>query len=118
MLRPQLEAACPKTVSCADIVAFTAWDNARIVGGINYEVPAERRDGRVSISDEVLQNLLGPSFNAEQLVSNFARKGLWIDEMHGDTLWSMGTGILPKYPYWVRREYKYAMGRYASVRTC
>ncbi|KAK7278134.1 hypothetical protein RJT34_23159 [Clitoria ternatea] len=79
--KAQIEAECPNTVSCADIIAFAARDSARKVGGINYVVPAGRRDGRVSVSDEVGQNLPQPSLNAQQLISNFERKGLSVDEM-------------------------------------
>ncbi|KAJ4844781.1 hypothetical protein Tsubulata_003494, partial [Turnera subulata] len=79
--KAQIEAICPQTVSCADIIAFAARDSAYKVGGINYAVPAGRRDGRVSNFDEVTQNLPPPSFNAEQLEQNFARKGLSVDEM-------------------------------------
>ncbi|KAJ7973122.1 Peroxidase [Quillaja saponaria] len=79
--KAQIEAVCHKTVSCADILAFAARDSANKLGGINYAVPAGRRDGRVSIMVEVEQNLPPPSFNAEELVSNFARKGMSVDEM-------------------------------------
>ncbi|PIA60818.1 hypothetical protein AQUCO_00300387v1 [Aquilegia coerulea] len=64
-----------------DIIAFAARDSACQVGGINYDVPAGRRDGRVSLKDEVIQNLPPPSFNATQLEDNFAKKGLSLDEM-------------------------------------
>ncbi|KAL5561076.1 hypothetical protein UlMin_030823 [Ulmus minor] len=79
--KAQIEAICPKTVSCADILAFAARDGSYKLGRINYAVPAGRRDGRVSLLNEVTQSLPPPSFNAKQLIDNFARKGLSADEM-------------------------------------
>lgn len=76
-----IETICPRTVSCADILAFAARDSALKAGNIWYEVPAGRRDGLVSLSSEVLQELPPPFFNAEQLQDNFKRKGLSLDEM-------------------------------------
>ncbi|XP_041020532.1 peroxidase 5-like [Juglans microcarpa x Juglans regia] len=67
-------------VSCADILDFAARDSSYKVGGINYAVPSERRDGRVSLKDEPDVNLPPPSFNAKELQENFERK-LSLDEM-------------------------------------
>lgn len=79
--KSEIEAQCPQTVTCADILAFAARDSAYKAGGINYAVPSGRRDGRVSLIDEPSQNLPPPSFNAKQLQENFVRKGLSLDEM-------------------------------------
>ncbi|XP_052205493.1 peroxidase 5-like [Diospyros lotus] len=79
--KAQLEARCPKTVSCSDILAFAARDSASMAGGINYAVPAGRRDGRVSLKDDPSGNLPPPFLDAKQLQENFAKKGLSVDEM-------------------------------------
>ncbi|KAB2015745.1 hypothetical protein ES319_D08G047700v1 [Gossypium barbadense] len=79
--KAQIEAQCPGTVSCADIIAFAARDSTYKAGGIYYAIPAGRRDGRVSISDEVPQNLPPPFFNAQQIAQLFDRKGMSVDEM-------------------------------------
>ncbi|XVF80744.1 hypothetical protein PTKIN_Ptkin15bG0099600 [Pterospermum kingtungense] len=79
--KAQIEALCPGTVSCADILAFAARDSTYKAGGIYYAIPAGRRDGRVSVSDEVGQNLPSPFINAEQIAQSFARKGMSVDEM-------------------------------------
>ncbi|KAK1266528.1 Peroxidase 5 [Acorus gramineus] len=74
-----IEAKCPQTVSCSDILAFAARDSSG--GSISYSVPSGRRDGTVSNQNDALQNLPPPTFNVQQLQSSFSSKGLSMDEM-------------------------------------
>ncbi|RWR80018.1 peroxidase 5-like protein [Cinnamomum micranthum f. kanehirae] len=76
-----IEAECPGTVSCADILAFAARDGAILAGNISYQVPAGRRDGRISIAAEADEMLPAPTFNATQLVDNFKAKNLTAEDM-------------------------------------
>ncbi|KAL1532857.1 peroxidase [Salvia divinorum] len=79
--KAELELHCPRTVSCADVLAFAARDSASKLGNIHYPVPSGRRDGRVSSVNEPLLSLPPPFFNATSLRDNFAAKGLSLDEM-------------------------------------
>lgn len=79
----QLEAVCPKKVSCADIVAFAARDSASLASPIPlcWDVPAGRKDGNISLASNIPGNLPPPNFNVTQLTQIFATKGLCQDEM-------------------------------------
>ncbi|KAL9248218.1 hypothetical protein vseg_021565 [Gypsophila vaccaria] len=79
--KAEIEATCPQTVSCADIIAYAARDSASKLGGLNYAVQGGRRDGRVSLKDEPTQNLPAPFFNLQQVQDSFTKKGLSIEEM-------------------------------------
>jgi len=79
--KKKLEAVCKGVVSCADILAFAARDSVVKTGGLYYEVPAGRRDGRVSLASETFTNLPAPVFNLSQLTQSFAIKGLTQDDM-------------------------------------
>ncbi|KAK3160763.1 hypothetical protein QOZ80_1BG0064110 [Eleusine coracana subsp. coracana] len=77
-----VEAACPRTVSCADILAFAARDSIALTGSnLTYKVPAGRRDGRVSTKQDAVNNLPSPLSTAAELVGNFTRKNLTAEDM-------------------------------------
>ncbi|CAO1939716.1 unnamed protein product [Urochloa humidicola] len=78
-----IEARCPKTVSCADILAFAARDSIALTSNnvTTYKVPAGRRDGRISKDTDASNNLPPPTFNSSQLVANFAAKNLTAEDM-------------------------------------
>ncbi|XP_024521240.1 peroxidase 5 isoform X1 [Selaginella moellendorffii] len=71
-----LEAVCPGTVSCADVVALAARDAIFFSGGPHWDVPTGRRDGLVSQASVVASNLPDPSFNVDQSTASFSAKGL------------------------------------------
>lgn len=78
--KARIEQQCPGKVSCADILAFAARDSVVITGGFGWDVPAGRRDGRISRAIETL--VLPPPFaNLGQITQSFANKNLTQDEM-------------------------------------
>ena len=81
-IKAAVESVCPGVVSCADILAFAARDSAVVSGGFaSFAMPSGRRDGVVSNFIEVLQNIPSPIFKLQELISNFANKGLSIDDL-------------------------------------
>lgn len=85
MAKAKLEAMCPQTVSCADILAFAARDSAKLASPpqypLSWDVAAGRRDGNISLASDIPANLPPPTFNVTQLTQRFAAKGLSQDEM-------------------------------------
>ncbi|KAK9075784.1 hypothetical protein SSX86_004113 [Deinandra increscens subsp. villosa] len=77
--KARLEATCPKTVSCADILAFAARDSTNIVGGFSFDMPSGRRDGRTSNINEV--DLPSPGSDLNTLKRVFVGKGLSVRDM-------------------------------------
>ncbi|KAI7994506.1 hypothetical protein LOK49_LG11G00234 [Camellia lanceoleosa] len=71
-----VEKVCPGVVSCADILAVAARDGSVHVGGPSWTVKLGRRDS-TNASRSLAESDL-PSFTSglDQLIPNFARKGL------------------------------------------
>ncbi|KAK9734523.1 hypothetical protein RND81_04G145400 [Saponaria officinalis] len=78
-IKANLEASCPLTVSCADIVTLATRDAVALAGGPQYNIPTGRRDGLVSRLNEV--NLPGPSFTVGQARQSFSDRGLTLNDM-------------------------------------
>ncbi|KAJ1423891.1 Secretory peroxidase [Sesbania bispinosa] len=78
--KKKLELACPRTVSCADIIAISARDVVAMSGGPYWNVLKGRKDGRVSKASDTI-NLPSPTFNVSQLIQSFAKRGLGVKDM-------------------------------------
>lgn len=76
-----LEEACPRTVSCADILAIVARDAVALRGGPRWKVWLGRRDSLNSSFDGANQFLPAPNSSLEMLIANFKRQGLDIDDL-------------------------------------
>jgi len=80
-IKAAVEKACPRTVSCADVLAYASRDAVVLTGGSSWKVHGGRRDGTVSLAVEVAQNLPAATNKASELVSIFAQKGLTPQQM-------------------------------------
>lgn len=74
-IKKELEKKCPKTVSCADILASAAREATIKVGGPFWEVPYGRKDGRVSLAKEASLVPMGHE-NVTYLIEFFQARGL------------------------------------------
>lgn len=73
--KTKLEAACPGVVSCADILALAARDSVVLTGGLTWQVPTGRRDGRVSLASDTT-NLPGFTDSVDVQKQKFEAVGL------------------------------------------
>ncbi|KAM0832532.1 hypothetical protein ACQ4PT_064830 [Festuca glaucescens] len=80
-VKAKLEAACPGTVSCADVLALMARDAVVLAKGPTWQVALGRRDGVASSATEASDEL-PPSFGDVPLLSKiFASKGLDLKDL-------------------------------------
>ncbi|KAK3417723.1 hypothetical protein EUGRSUZ_H03668 [Eucalyptus grandis] len=81
-IKDELEVECPLTVSCADILALTAQDTVSFqFGKAMWGVLSGRRDGRVSLASEALDNLPSPASDFNALRQQFADNGLGVPDL-------------------------------------
>ncbi|CAI9772045.1 unnamed protein product [Fraxinus pennsylvanica] len=78
--KARLEQECRGVVSCADILAYAARDSIVVSGGLGWDVPAGRRDGRISLAAETI-DIPAPFNNLDQNLRAFAKKDLSSDNM-------------------------------------
>ncbi|KAK3189833.1 hypothetical protein Dsin_029394 [Dipteronia sinensis] len=81
-IKTQLEKTCPGIVSCADIVALAARDSVSFQFNKSmWEVLTGRRDGRISLASQALNEIPSPFFNFTTLKQSFANKGLTLHDL-------------------------------------
>ncbi|TVU11517.1 hypothetical protein EJB05_45108 [Eragrostis curvula] len=80
-VKAKIEAACPNTVSCADVLTLMARDAVVLAKGPFWPVALGRRDGTVSSATEAA-NELPPSFGDIPLLTKiFISKGLDLKDL-------------------------------------
>ncbi|XP_065868508.1 peroxidase N1-like [Euphorbia lathyris] len=79
--KTKLEAACPGTVSCADVLALAARDAVVLSSGRTWKVPTGRRDGRISLESEANATLPGFTLSVDDQKKLFVSKGLNVRDL-------------------------------------
>ncbi|XP_022153786.1 peroxidase A2-like [Momordica charantia] len=75
-VKAAVEAACPATVSCADILAIAALQSVLLTGGPSWEVQFGRRDSRIANRSGAESGLPSPFDSLPKLKLKFAAVGL------------------------------------------
>ncbi|XP_054825501.1 peroxidase 5-like [Prosopis cineraria] len=82
-IKVKLEAACPLTVSCADILSFAAMEAMTLLGGPRCPYLGGRRDGMVSLASQVDidRNIPLPEWTVDQIIQLSHKKGFSVENM-------------------------------------
>lgn len=75
-IKSALEKECPKTVSCADIMALSARDSTVLTGGPSWEVSLGRRDSRSASLSGSNNNIPAPNNTFQTILTKFKLQGL------------------------------------------
>ncbi|KAI3994225.1 hypothetical protein MKX01_012482 [Papaver californicum] len=74
-IKTQVEALCPKTVSCADILAVSAGDSVAALGGRSWVVQLGIRDAKTASMSDANSNLPAATLGLSSLITSFSNKG-------------------------------------------
>ncbi|KAI4999184.1 hypothetical protein ZWY2020_059937 [Hordeum vulgare] len=80
-IKSDVERACKRVVSCADILAVAARDSVVAVGGPSWTVSLGRRDSDTASETLANRDLPPPSLGVADLNTRFAAKGLNLTDM-------------------------------------
>ncbi|KAF7094858.1 hypothetical protein CFC21_097134 [Triticum aestivum] len=80
-IKAKLEAECPGTVSCADLLAIAARDAVVLVGGPYWDVPVGRLDSKEASLDLANKDIPTAEQGLVTLISKFWEKGLDATDM-------------------------------------
>ncbi|PIA42624.1 hypothetical protein AQUCO_02000219v1 [Aquilegia coerulea] len=74
-IKAEIEAVCPATVSCADILVLAARDGLVLAGGPYYPLTTGRRDSLVSFANIAASEVPSPQDDLSKTLTSFASKG-------------------------------------------
>lgn len=80
-IKAKVEKACPRVVSCADILALAARDSVVYLGGPSWKVGLGRRDSTTASRADANNSIPAPTFNLTALKTNFADHGLSVKNL-------------------------------------
>ncbi|KAL2317063.1 hypothetical protein Fmac_030939 [Flemingia macrophylla] len=80
-IKASVEKACPRVVSCADILTLAARDSVVYLGGPWWKVGLGRRDSTTASRSDANSNIPGPSLSLTALINNFANHGLSVSDL-------------------------------------
>ncbi|KAH9292368.1 hypothetical protein KI387_042445 [Taxus chinensis] len=80
-VKKAVDSVCPRTVSCADIIAMAARDAVTLLGGPSWDVLKGRLDGFVSSASRGNGKVPGSNATASQLIQTFAALNLSVFDM-------------------------------------
>ncbi|MCL7038268.1 hypothetical protein MKW94_016739 [Papaver nudicaule] len=79
-IKSRLEAICPNTVSCSDILVLAARDCVYLSGGPFYRLRTGRKDSLTSFPNDALDQIPAPSDDLDTILQKFSGRGFSTSE--------------------------------------